>query len=83
MSEHEVASRAYLAFLCGMPPERWTVVRGPTPGVWYDFADAESELVGQCKIDRFTGGWVQPPRGYAPVVLEFNGMHRPAWPASR
>ena len=46
------------------------------PGVWYDFADPRTGRYGQCQL-RADGTWVQPPRGDAPVVLEWVGCEKP------
>lgn len=85
------ASRAIaiMAAAARRPTEEWRVVAvlellegapantaGIPRGEWLDFACPATGLWGQCFL-REDGTWAQPPRGTAPVILEWR---RPGGP---
>lgn len=70
MTEHEASARVAYAAICGQPERRWSVVRRPEPGVWYDFFDPATGKYGQCCMGE-DWNWKQDPRGERPVILEY------------
>lgn len=75
LTEHEGKARDQLAARVGQPAARWTVVDRPELGIWYDFSDPATGLVGQCMMN-LDGTWKQDPRGQQPVVFCFRHPRR-------
>jgi hypothetical protein len=71
LTDHETAARDQMAARLNKPAARWTVVDRPEPGVWYDFSDPATGLVGQCRMS-LDGTWMQDPRGQQPVVFAYH-----------
>ena len=70
---HEIRARLIFALKAKANPKHYRVIRKPELGVWYDFADPETQAYGQCRLNA-DGTWHQAPSGEDPVFL----VHRPA-----